>query len=387
MKGRNCFYLHRPPQPTDVTVPSQDCFGRDKTPHYRDDMTGVGLFNRVNKTLYVTGLHVNDDIEETLSTQFGEFASIDKIRVLKGKACAFIIFRYELGAQFAKEAMNGQTLDGNDTLTVKWANEDPNPNAKQLAKRSVDDAALETVKNLLGETSKKPTIKKRKSEPVSEPVEVPVSKEEPEDGAIEEDLMGSRKLIGAARLAALEKLQNAGNLRNGLTKSTNGTISTNRRDYKHDPKAHINDYLDPELSSRLADLFSKIEQSSKIPENGPGSSVHTLEPELISSPADLFSRIGQSSKAPENGPDTLEPELISSPADLFSRIGQSSKTPENGPGSLVQTLEPEPTSKPTDLFSRIGESSKTSEKGPDPSIHATSAFNSHFGGYGSSDED
>ena len=30
-------------------------------------------------------------------------------------------------AEFAKEAMTNQTLDGKEILTIKWANEDPNP--------------------------------------------------------------------------------------------------------------------------------------------------------------------------------------------------------------------------------------------------------------------
>lgn len=276
MKGKYCPFLHRPPLPTDIFVPAEDCFGREKNAYYRDDMTGVGLFNRVNKTLYVTGLHVNDDIEETLSTQFGEFAPIDKIRVLKGKACAFISFKYELGAQFAKEAMDGQTLDGNDTLTVRWAREDPNPNAQQLARRSVDDDAFETVKRVLGDHSKKPVTKKRKREPVSEPDEVPVSDEDPEVGADLDHNIGNQRLLGSARLAALGKLQSGGKPQNGHTR-------TNGRNFQYDPKTQKQINLEPNLSSRPAGVSPRTEPSSNTPKKEPssntpknesGSSVH-----------------------------------------------------------------------------------------------------------------
>lgn len=226
-KGKSCQFLHRLPLPTDPAIPSQDCFGRDKTADYKDNMGGVGLFNKVNKTLYAAGLHVNDEIEETLANQFREFGSIDKIRVLRSKACAFISFKYELEAQFAKEAMDGQTLDGNDTLTVRWANDDPNPNAQQLAKRSADDAALDTVKRLLAEEPKKrktqPSPKKKPSK--EEPV--PSEKEEiVEEEIVEEEPANSRRLLGTARLAALGKLQKSGKP-NSAEGSSNGGNDAN----------------------------------------------------------------------------------------------------------------------------------------------------------------
>jgi len=35
-------------------------------------------------------------------------------------------------AEFAKETMTNQTLDGNEMLTVKWANDDPNPRVAEV---------------------------------------------------------------------------------------------------------------------------------------------------------------------------------------------------------------------------------------------------------------
>ncbi|GEQ69490.1 hypothetical protein JCM33374_g3162 [Metschnikowia sp. JCM 33374] len=148
-KGRKCAFLHRLPRHGDVHIPTQDCFGRDKTADYRDDMGGVGSLQRQNTTLYVSGAHMGDHVHEEMHRQFSEFGQIDKIRVLPGKNCAFVSFRLEAEAQFAKEAMDAQSLDGKDILTVKWANDDPNPQAQKSAKRSLEELAMETVHALL----------------------------------------------------------------------------------------------------------------------------------------------------------------------------------------------------------------------------------------------
>lgn len=155
-KGKKCPYLHRLPMETDFGIPTQDCFGRDKTADYRDDMSGVGLLAYANRTLYVSGIHVSDHTDSVLTRHFLEFGSIDKIKVLHGKGSAFVSFRLEAEAQFAKEAMDAQSLDGEEVISVRWANEDPNPNAQENNKRSVEERAMEAVKQLL---------KKRKTEP------------------------------------------------------------------------------------------------------------------------------------------------------------------------------------------------------------------------------
>lgn len=174
--GKNCSYLHRLPTEKDYIIPTQDCFGRDKTSDYKDDMNGVGSFNKTNRTLYVGGLHMNEKVENTLSKHFQEFGSIDKIRVLYNKGCAFISFRLEREAQFAKEAMQSQSLDGNEVLNIRWANEDPNPTSQQQEKRKLEEMALETVKGLLAQSEKRP--KKAKVE-VEEPDENEPQTEKP----------------------------------------------------------------------------------------------------------------------------------------------------------------------------------------------------------------
>lgn len=150
-RGENCLYLHRPAKPQDIRMHTQDCFGRDKTADYRDDMSGVGLLSRVNKTLFVGGISPNEKIHEQLSKLFLEYGAIDKIKVLPAKKCAFVSFRLEAEAQFVKEAMDCQSLGENDILSVKWANEDMNPEAQKLAQQAMESMALETVKRLLGD--------------------------------------------------------------------------------------------------------------------------------------------------------------------------------------------------------------------------------------------
>ncbi|QEL63188.1 hypothetical protein CJJ09_005384 [Candidozyma auris] len=205
------FFARGPPKETDNVIPTKDCFGRDKTADYKDDMSGVGSFNKVNRTLFVSGLHVNDDLDEQLSTHFGEFGSVDSIRVLPSKMCAFVRFKFESEAQFAKEAMDCQSLNGNDVLSVRWANEDPNPNAQQSAKRDIENAALETVKKLLKE---EPRAKKpKKSAPTTESFKKAVSEEKQDkqldavkdsQEVVDEDEQST--LLGSARLAALNRL-------------------------------------------------------------------------------------------------------------------------------------------------------------------------------------
>ncbi|ODV78782.1 uncharacterized protein CANTADRAFT_26727 [Suhomyces tanzawaensis NRRL Y-17324] len=181
--GKKCLYHHRLPRDTDYIMPTQDCFGRDKTAEYRDDMDGVGSFNTTNRTLYVGGLHMSDSIENTLTKHFQEFGSIEKIRALYGKSCAFVTFRLESEAQFAKEAMQNQSLDGKEVLNIRWANEDPNPVAQLQEKARMEEIAMSTVKNLLAQIDE-PAPKKQKVT-VEEPEEQVEEKNTSETKAIE----------------------------------------------------------------------------------------------------------------------------------------------------------------------------------------------------------
>lgn len=163
--GKNCKYYHRLPLELDFPIPTQDCFGRDKTAEYRDDMDGVGSFNKHNRTLYLGGLHSGgSNLDQVLTKHLQEYGPIEYIKVLYSKGCAFITFKSESQAQFIKEAMQNQLLDGNEILNIRWANEDPNPAAKLNEKRQLDELTIETINKLIKQTSKKP--KKEKVEEV-----------------------------------------------------------------------------------------------------------------------------------------------------------------------------------------------------------------------------
>lgn len=178
--GRKCNYAHRIPQELDYFPPTLDCFGRDKTADYKEDMTGAGSFNKINRTLYVAGIHTTKNVELVLTKHFQEFGPIERINVLQGKACAFITFKLESTAQFAKEAMLCQSLDHEEVLDIRWARPDPNPEAQKKEKRRLEEMAMETVQNLLNEANKKQKPDDKTKEPeVIEPEEDSVPTDAP----------------------------------------------------------------------------------------------------------------------------------------------------------------------------------------------------------------
>lgn len=148
-KGRDCEYLHRLPTVYDQFQPHVDCFGREKFSDYRDDMGGVGSFMRVNRTIYVGRIHVTDDIEEIVARHFQEWGQVERIRVLNNRGVAFVKYTNMANSEFAKEAMAHQSLDHNEVLNVRWATEDPNPQAQKREKRMIEEQAAEAIARTL----------------------------------------------------------------------------------------------------------------------------------------------------------------------------------------------------------------------------------------------
>lgn len=62
-QGPQCQYLHRLPTIHDMFNPNVDVFGREKHSDYKEDMSGVGSFMRVNRTLYVGRCHVTGKLQ------------------------------------------------------------------------------------------------------------------------------------------------------------------------------------------------------------------------------------------------------------------------------------------------------------------------------------
>ncbi|CAG8212882.1 unnamed protein product [Penicillium salamii] len=180
-QGPQCQYLHRLPTIHDMFNPNVDVFGREKHSDYKEDMSGVGSFMRVNRTLYVGRCHVTGklqsmhascevdchDIEEVISRHFQEFGQIDRIRVLTGRGVGFVTYSTESNAQFAMEAMARQSLDHEvssipptsinkqstntkqEIINVRWATVDPNPMAQKREARRLEEQAAEAVRRAL----------------------------------------------------------------------------------------------------------------------------------------------------------------------------------------------------------------------------------------------
>ncbi|CCD25143.1 active spliceosome conformation promoter CWC2 NDAI_0E03260 [Naumovozyma dairenensis CBS 421] len=165
--GKKCTYLHHIPDEEDyrkLSLKSDilDCFGREKFGEYRDDMGGVGSFRKRNRTLYIGGLSgafnnkelKPSQIESRIRFVFGRLGDIESIRYIEAKNCGFVKYKYQCNAEFAKEVMSNQTLLlPNDKewdsrkegagLLVKWANDDPDPEARR---REAENQKRETLK-------------------------------------------------------------------------------------------------------------------------------------------------------------------------------------------------------------------------------------------------
>jgi hypothetical protein len=222
-KGVDCEYLHRLPTVTDIFPSNIDCFGRDKHSDYRDDMGGVGSFQRQNRTLYVGRIHVTDDIEEIVARHFQEWGEIERTRVLTARGVAFITYLNEANSQFAKEAMAHQSLDHTEILNVRWATVDPNPASAKREAARIEEQAAEAIRKALPAAyvaeieGRDPEQKKRRKieggfglEGYEAPDEVWYAKEKSDWEAareMEAGGMGDRRMIEEAEQDAYSQLQ------------------------------------------------------------------------------------------------------------------------------------------------------------------------------------
>ncbi|TGJ83438.1 hypothetical protein E0Z10_g5338 [Xylaria hypoxylon] len=87
--------------------------------------------------------------QEIVSRHWAEFGEVERVRVLNTRGVAFITFRHEANAQFAKEAMAHQSLDHNEILNVRWATADPNPMAQAREARRIEEQAADAIRRAL----------------------------------------------------------------------------------------------------------------------------------------------------------------------------------------------------------------------------------------------
>ena len=130
--GAECGYHHRIPTDEDelrIDI-THDVFGRERHRNYREDMGGVGSFLRDNRTLYISNIKRSSDMENVVKAHFAEWGEMEHVRVIHDKGLAFVKYKLRTTAEFAKEAMQDQSLDHEEIINVRWSNEDPNPQNK-----------------------------------------------------------------------------------------------------------------------------------------------------------------------------------------------------------------------------------------------------------------
>lgn len=71
--------------------------------------------------------------------------------MLPTRGVAFVTYTTESLAQFAKEAMAHQALDNSEILNVRWATQDPNPQAQKREARKIEEQAAEAIRRALPE--------------------------------------------------------------------------------------------------------------------------------------------------------------------------------------------------------------------------------------------
>ena len=101
-------------------------------------MKGVGSFAKETKAIYVSDYRLPSNengvtqMYEILLRHFTLLGDLEDINILPHKWFAFIKYAHRCMAEFSKEAMTNQALDSNEIITIKWANNDPNPRVAEI---------------------------------------------------------------------------------------------------------------------------------------------------------------------------------------------------------------------------------------------------------------
>ncbi|CAG9327003.1 unnamed protein product [Blepharisma stoltei] len=134
-EGANCRFFHHMPSLEECKKiqPIKDIFGRTRHANHRDDMQGIGCFQKESRTLYVSDIKLppGDDpiqqVNEMLWRHFSIWGRVEDVTFIPQKCIAFIKYYHRCYAEIAKEAMTNQALDYDEMLSIKWANDDQNP--------------------------------------------------------------------------------------------------------------------------------------------------------------------------------------------------------------------------------------------------------------------
>eukprot|EP00127_Corallochytrium_limacisporum_P007443 Clim_evm46s251 gene=Clim_evmTU46s251 len=160
IQGSRCTYRHHVPREWECEILGQnlarDCFGRSRHNDHRADGYGVGSFTSESHALYVTGM--GEAAVETMSAllerEFSIFGTVERVHYRQGKSFAFVHYKHRTNAEFAKQALADQLMDGRYHLTLRWATEQTKWKASATtAKRKLLQAAEQ--KGLLPEQTEK----------------------------------------------------------------------------------------------------------------------------------------------------------------------------------------------------------------------------------------
>lgn len=128
--GSKCKYFHRVPtiEECQSIENIKDIFGRTRFATTKLDNGGVGIFTKEIRTLYLTNLKLikstSDKAKNMINQVFNQFGCVEDVKLFLEKAFCFVKFSHRCQAEFAKEAMVGQKIFGDDVLVIKWAVEE-----------------------------------------------------------------------------------------------------------------------------------------------------------------------------------------------------------------------------------------------------------------------
>ncbi|KAI8358312.1 hypothetical protein B0O80DRAFT_278395 [Mortierella sp. GBAus27b] len=147
--GEDCGWLHRIPSIQDHVDSGMDVFGRERFGDRRDDLGGVGSIRSSSKTIFVGRIQPSPDMRAIVEKHFKAWGDIEYIKVLMEKGVAFVTYQSRLNTEFAKEAMMYQSLDHDEILNVRWAEEDPNPKVQAMNKRKAVEMVRQAIETNL----------------------------------------------------------------------------------------------------------------------------------------------------------------------------------------------------------------------------------------------
>jgi hypothetical protein len=90
----------------------------------------------------------HDENYEMVYRNFSEWGDLEEVRVIDKKSIAFVRYTHRIYAEFAREAMMENNLDGDEILNIRWAYEDPNPKAIEREKRERLDYGIQRLQEM-----------------------------------------------------------------------------------------------------------------------------------------------------------------------------------------------------------------------------------------------